>query len=208
VPLFGTRLTQRSRIENPRSSRGLIVCLGRSLNDKRRQQLGGYHAVDKCFTEDFVHILRAVGVLALTSLFIVGIGSAQERKIKRSDLPPAVERTVAQVSKGATIKGFSQETENGRATYEVAMLVGGHSKDVEIDPHGAVREVEEEVTTDSLSADVQAGLNAKAVGGKILKVESITKNNKLVAYEAKVERAGKKSEIQVGPDGKPLHHEE
>jgi hypothetical protein len=41
-----------------------------------------------------------------------------------------------------------------------------------------------------------------------LKVESLTKKEKLVAYEAKVETAGKKSQIQVGRDGKPLDHEE
>jgi hypothetical protein len=29
-----------------------------------------------------------------------------------------------------------------------------------------------------------------------------------VAYEAKIMTDGKKSEIQVGPDGKPLDHEE
>jgi len=42
----------------------------------------------------------------------------------------------------------------------------------------------------------------------ILKVESITKKDKLVAYEAQVDTSGKKSEVQVGPDGKPLDHEE
>jgi hypothetical protein len=69
-------------------------------------------------------------------------------------------------------------------------------------------QVEEEVTMDSLPAGVKAGLNTKAAGGKILKVESLMKNGKIVAYEAKVETAGKKSEIQVGPDGKALDHEE
>jgi len=29
-----------------------------------------------------------------------------------------------------------------------------------------------------------------------------------VAYDAKVQTDGKKTEIQVGPDGKPLAHEE
>jgi hypothetical protein len=52
------------------------------------------------------------------------------------------------------------------------------------------------------------GLQAKAGGGKILKVETLTKRGELVAYEAKVMNNGKKSEIQVGPDGKPLDHEE
>jgi uncharacterized membrane protein YkoI len=153
-------------------------------------------------------ILRTMCIAIVVGLFIGGMGSAQEKKIKRSDLPPAVEKAVAEVSKGATIKGLSEETEKGKTTYEVEMVVNGHTKDVEMDPSGAVLEIEEEVAMDSLSANVKAGLTAKATGGKILKVESLMKNGKLVAYEAKVETAGKKSEIQVGPDGKPLDHEE
>lgn len=73
---------------------------------------------------------------------------------------------------------------------------------------GSIVEIEEQVAMDSLSPEVKAGLQAKADKGKILKVESLTKKGKLVAYEAKVEINGKKSEIQVGPDGKPLDHEE
>ena len=149
-----------------------------------------------------------VGIGIVTSLLIAGICSAQEKKIKRSDLPPAVEKTVTEVSKGATIKGFNEEKENGKTSYEVEMVVNGHSKDVQIDPTGMVVEVEEEVTMDSLPADVKAGLAAKAGAGKLGKVESLTKGGKLVAYEAKVVTGGKKSEVQVGPDGKALDHEE
>ena len=69
-------------------------------------------------------------------------------------------------------------------------------------------EIEEQVALDSLPSTVKAKLQAKAGGGKIVKVESLTKHDKLVAYEAKVQTAGKKTEIQVGPDGKPLDHEE
>lgn len=133
---------------------------------------------------------------------------AQEKKIQRAELPPAVEKTVAAQSQGATIKGFSQEKENGQTYYEAEMAVSGHTKDVLIDPAGAVVEVEEQVALDSLPAAVKDGLQAKAGKGKILKVESLTKHDKLVAYEAKVQTDGKKSEIQVGADGKPLDHEE
>ena len=153
-------------------------------------------------------ILRTMSIAFLTSLFLAGVCSAQEKKIKRTDLPPAVEKAVAEVSKGATIKGFSEETEKGKTTYEVEMVVKGHTKDVELDPAGAVVEIEEEVAQDSLPANVKAGFVAKAAGGKIVKVETLTKGGKLVAYEAHVDTAGKKSEIQVGPDGKPLDHEE
>jgi hypothetical protein len=132
----------------------------------------------------------------------------QEKKIQRADLPPAVEKTVAAQSQGATIKGFSQETENGQTYYEAEMMVSGHSKDVLIDKDGAIVEVEEQVAFDSLPATVREGLQSKAGRGKIVKVESLTKQDKLVAYEAKVQADGKKKEVQVGPDGKPLDHEE
>jgi len=147
-------------------------------------------------------------VVAASGLLLAGTASAQEKKIKRSDLPPAVEKTVAAQSEGATIKGFSTEKEKGETFYEAEMMVNGHSKDVLISADGTVVEVEEQVVLDSLSADVKAGLQAKAGKGKILKVESLTKKGKLVAYEAQVETNGKKSEVQVGPDGKPLDHEE
>jgi hypothetical protein len=148
------------------------------------------------------HVLLFICAVATISV------SAQEHKIKRSELPPAVERTIVAESQGATIRGFSMEKENGQTYYEAAMIVNGHSKDVLIDGTGAIVEVEEEVPIDSLSSEVRAGLQAKAGSGKLGKVESITKHDKLVAYEAKVTAGGKKSEVQVGPDGKPLDHEE
>jgi hypothetical protein len=132
----------------------------------------------------------------------------QEKKINRSDLPPAVEKTVAAQTQGATIRGFNEEKENGQTYYEAELTVNGHSKDILIDPTGAIAEVEEQVDLASLPPAVQSGLKAKAGAGKLGKVESITKHDKLVAYEAKVTTNGKPSEIQVGPDGKPLEHEE
>ena len=146
--------------------------------------------------------------LAAGGLLFAGTALAQEKKIKRSDLPPAVEKTVAEQSSGATIRGFSTEKENGQTLYEVEMTVNGHSKDVLMAADGSIVEVEEQVAPDSLSAEVKAGLQAKAGKGKIVKIESLTKKGKLVAYEAQVETNGKKSEVQVGPDGKPLDHEE
>ena len=109
-----------------------------------------------------MRILRMTSLAGLACLFVAGMVPAQEKKIKRSDLPPAVEKTAAEVSKGATIKGFSKETENGKTTYEVGMVVNGHSKDVELDANGAILEVEEQVAMDSPPADLKAGLNAKS----------------------------------------------
>ena len=143
-----------------------------------------------------------------TALALSTIAFAQEKKIQRADLPPAVEKTVAAQSEGATIKGFSQEKEKGQTYFEAEMTASGHTKDVLIDANGAIVEVEEQVQFDSLPPAVKDALQAKAGAGKILRVESLTKHDKLVAYEAVVQTAGKKKEIQIGPDGKPLDHEE
>jgi hypothetical protein len=152
--------------------------------------------------------LSKLAVPALLAFATLAFCQDQDKKIQPSDLPPAVEKTVAAQSQGATIRGFSEEKENGQTFYEAEMTVSGHSKDVLMDPTGAIVEVEEQVAIDSLPAAAKDGLQAKAGKGKITKVESITKHDKLVAYEAKVQTEGKKSEIQVGPEGKPLDHEE
>ena len=153
------------------------------------------------------------GVLGWLALFgsvaLLATGSlGQEKKINRSDLPAAVEDTVAAESRGAVIRGFSVENESGHTYYEAEMTVNGHSRDVLIDKSGAIVEVEEQVPFESLPASVREGLQARAGKGKIVKVESITKHDRIVAYEAKVLTGTKKSEVQVGPDGKPVDHEE
>jgi len=141
-------------------------------------------------------------------LFRESLAQDQEKKIKRSDLLPGVQKAVAEQSQGATIRGFSEEKENGQTFFEAELIVKGHSKDVLMDSAGNVVEVEEQIPTDSLSPTVRDGLQAKAGNGKLIKVETLTKKGKLVAYEAQVLTDGRKSEVQVGPDGKPLDHEE
>ena len=68
--------------------------------------------------------------------------------------------------------------------------------------------MEEQVAMDSLPTGVRDALHTKAGQGKIVTVESITKHDRLVAYEAAVLTKGKRSEVQVDPLGKNLSHEE
>lgn len=153
-------------------------------------------------------ILHTRLVLFGSAVPVVTYCLGQEQKIQRFDVPSAVEDTVAAESRGAVIRGFSMENEKGQTLCEAEMTVNGHGKDVLIDKSGAIVEVEEQVPFDSLPTSVREGLQAKAGKGKIAKVESIAKHNLLVAYEARVLTGTKKSEVQVGPDGKPLDHEE
>jgi hypothetical protein len=139
---------------------------------------------------------------------LAAYAGAAEKTISRSELPVAVQRTADEQAKGATVRGYSKDTEDGKLEYEVQLLVSGHTKDVTIAPDGRLLEIEEEVSLDSLSPQVGSGLATRAGKGKITKVEALTKQGKIVAYEAQVLSAGKHSEVQVGPDGGRLAHEE
>ena len=145
-------------------------------------------------------------VLVLGLLF--SVASAQEKKITRKQLPPAVEKTVAKESEGATVKGFATEVEKGQRLYEAELIVNGHHKDILMNRQGVIVEVEEEVSMDSLPATVQAGLRKAAGSGIIGMIESLTKRGKLVAYEGHVKTGARRSEIQVGPQGEKLKRPE
>jgi hypothetical protein len=139
-------------------------------------------------------------------MLTVSLAFAAEAKIKRSDLPPAVEKTIQEQSTGATIKGFSKEVENGQVEYEVEMTVNGHAKDVSIAKDGTVLEIEEEVDQASLPAPAQTALGGRAKGAKIIKVESVMRKGRIVSYEATVMSGTRRNEIAVGPNGEKLVH--
>lgn len=152
---------------------------------------------------------RIADALMLTFCASICIATAfaqepKERKVQFKDLPAAVQTTAREQSKGATVLGYSQEVENGQTLYEVSLRVKGHSKDVTMDANGNVVEVEEQVTLTSLPEPAKAEILKQAGKGQVALVESITKNNTLVGYEAHVKKAGKFLEIKVDPQGKPL----
>ncbi len=142
-----------------------------------------------------------LGAIALTIVFTNAF--AADKPVKLKDLPPAVQRTVQELSKGATVRGLSTEVEHGRTTYEVEMTVNGHGKDVSMDASGKVIEVEEEVELESIPAAAKAAIEKAAAGGKIAKVEKVT-GGRRIAYEAALREDGKRSEVMVSADGRLL----
>ncbi len=147
---------------------------------------------------------RSTIAAVLFAVVVPGPAASQDKPVKQSDLPAAVARTVTAETKGATLKRLSREKEKGQILYEAEFVMKGHSRDVLIDATGAVVEVEEQVEMASLAPAVQAGLTTAAGKGTIKRIESLTKKGVLVAYEAQVTTGGKRSEVQVGPDGKRL----
>lgn len=151
---------------------------------------------------------RIIFASLVIALATVSAAQDREKKIKRAQLPAAVEKTVKEQSEGATIKGFASEMEKGAKVYELSMTINGHGKDILIDAKGNVIEIEEEVAMDSLSQPVKDALTKAAGRGTINIIESLTRNGTLVAYEGHVKRGLKRFEIQVGPNGEKLAHPE
>jgi hypothetical protein len=147
---------------------------------------------------------------AITALAIsvATLGLAADKRLTKKELPAAVQKAADEQSKGATVIGYSSEVENGKTEYEVKLKVGDHTKDVSFDGSGQLLEIEEEVAFAGLPKNVQDGLKTAAGTGTLGKVESLTKRGKIVAYEAKLTTNGKRSEVQVGPKGEKLNHEE
>lgn len=133
---------------------------------------------------------------------VIGLAQETEKRVKLKDLPPTVQATVKEVSKGATLRGLAMETENGKTFYEAELMVNGHSKDVTIDPSGKVVTVEEQVALNSLPPAVKAEIVKQAGKGRIGIVESVTENSALVFYEAHIKSGGKITEVKVSPEGK------
>ena len=154
----------------------------------------------------FAAVIFSLMVLAQTG--IVAVSRAHAEQLKTDNLPVAVQKTIAEQSKGSTIRGISKEREKGQKLYELELTFNGHGKDLLIDKQGNVVETEEEVTLSSVPPAVKDGLMKIAGTGTIGKIESITKNGKVVAYEAIVKMGSRNHEVQVGPDGNKLVHPE
>ncbi len=132
---------------------------------------------------------------------LLGVAGAAEKKVQMKDLPPAVQKTVQDQTKGAEIRGISSETEKGKLTYEVETMVNGKHRDITVDAQGALFEVEEETAIESIPAAAKAAIEKKIAGGKIAMVETVTRGN-ATTYEATYTgKGGKKHEFAVKPDG-------
>ncbi|MGA7784561.1 MAG: hypothetical protein WB997_07950, partial [Candidatus Acidiferrales bacterium] len=91
----------------------------------------------------------AVSIAFAATLFLLP-ALAQEKKLQRSELPVTVQKTADEQSKGAIVKGYSSEMEDGKFTYEVQLTLNGRGRDVSFDSNGVLLEIEDEVDIASL----------------------------------------------------------
>jgi hypothetical protein len=134
-------------------------------------------------------------------LSLCAVGLAAQTTVQMKDLPAAVRRTVLAETKDAKIVHMVKETGKGQPQFEIETLGNGKTRNLIILTNGHLEAVELELAP----ADVPpAAMKVfSAGGGTVGKVESV-KSGKPTYYEAIVEKDGKKTEITVDANGKPV----
>ena len=127
---------------------------------------------------------------------------AAESKLELKDLPPAVQKTVEQESRGAVLGKIVKEREDGVTQYEIETMRNGKHRDFNVDTAGVLLEVEEEIDLDTIPGAARAAILKQIGEGKPGMVELLTKKSGATSYEAAwTGKDGKKQEFQVKPDG-------
>jgi len=149
-------------------------------------------------------IIRGANRLFLftCALAITSGAYASEHSVPCNTLPDAVQqRSKALLENGTTVHGCVKDVSAGKTTYEIELSTANGSKDVTFSPLGDILEVEQQVDPATLPPVVAAAFSKAAGGGKLGKVESLTRQGQLVAYESTIEKGGRHRELAFHPDG-------
>lgn len=144
---------------------------------------------------------RIVAGVALGLIISVG-AQAKEKKIKQSELPPAVQATAQQQSAGDTVAvtGYTTDKVEGGTIYVMNLVADGLAREVVMGPDGTLVSVEQEIAWEKVPASVQNDFTNVSGKGKLGPVSSVTKDGKVVAYTAMLDRDGKRAHVQVKPN--------
>ena len=141
--------------------------------------------------------------LLLAGLLVSPRVPAQDRKISRKDVPPAVLAAFEKAYPHAKIRGMSTEVENGKTYFEIESVDGTQARDVLYLADGTVAEVEEVVAAGTLPEAVKTAVGKEFARAKIVKAERTLKGT-VISYEVHVSLGSKKGSIVVDPSGKAI----
>ena len=147
---------------------------------------------------------RTATLLATLIAATAHVAASAETHVPCNTLPAAVLRQAKIEAQDATVRGCVKDKENGKLTYEVETLKGGKSRDILLDDSGSVLELEQQVETSSLPPAVSEAIAKAAHGGKVGKVESVTRGGAIASYETTITTKGRRREIAFSPQGDPV----
>jgi hypothetical protein len=144
------------------------------------------------------------GLVATTGL----CRADDEEKVPLNKLPKAVTEAVKKKFPKAELVSAEKEKEDGKIVYELNFKNEGSTVEVIVTPEGKILVVEKEITVKDLPKAVADALESKYAKATIKKVEEISKEDKITAYEVLLVTEKKKTlEVQFSPEGKVLEEE-
>jgi|SRR5882757_8555765 len=149
------------------------------------------------------HTLTAALIATLIAA-TAHVAAQAETHVPCNTLPAAVLHQAKIEAGDATIRGCVKDKENGKLTYEVETLKNGKRRDILLGDSGSVLELEQEVAADSLPPAVSDAIARAAHGGKVGKVESVTRGGVIASYETTIVTKGRRREIAFSPQGDPV----
>ena len=140
----------------------------------------------------FLMVLLASGVMTV---------QAQDRPIRKKDVPKAVLQAFQKSYPNATIRGTAKEREHGVTYYEIESIDGMMHRDLLYKKNGTVAEIEEGIEPGSLPAGVKAALSKAYPDYKVTKAERTT-HGSVTDIEVLIRTGKNRREIVFDSKGK------
>ena len=134
------------------------------------------------------------------AIIVTRAASAQEVRIKSSEVPGSVLAAAAKTFPKAQLKGWEKETKDGKTLFEVSMVEGTTRRQASFAVDGTFVESEEVVAVASVPRAVSDAVRSKYPKARIHSAEKITRGSD-TEYEIGLKNSAKK-EVLVSADGK------
>ena len=149
-----------------------------------------------------MELLAGMALLVLTMAIL-----ADEEKVPLDKVPKAVLDAVKTKFPGAKLLGAGKEKEDGKTVFEIQIKYKDHTIDVTVTPEGKIGLVEKLISEKEVPEVVTKAFKAKFGKATVKKIEEISKDDKVTAYEYLIELDKKMLEVKFDPKGKFLAEE-
>ena len=100
--------------------------------------------------------------------------------------------------------GYTSEKVDGAMVYTMDLVASGLTRGIVMDSQGNVLSTQQEVAWSELPADIQKNFTNVSSKGKLGAVSTVSKNGKIVAYEAVLVVKGERNHVRVKPNAADL----
>jgi hypothetical protein len=152
-------------------------------------------------------VRNLTALMMMAGITTTALAAESEDKITMDKVPAAVQDAVKAYATGDEIKGIENSDVDGTKVIEFDIEKNGKTSEVAFRPDGKLFSTEEAIAPADVPEAVQKAIAKKSKDAKADAPEKVVQEGK-VSYEVVIEKAGKKTEYTISPEGKILGKEE